>query len=84
MTSLASCGRQHREHPPNVPRNKVATACTLGTALSLGVRHCRTGGGLIALSRRLASDPPWSGSANYTLATGVVIIVLLVAQIALA
>jgi hypothetical membrane protein len=40
--------------------------------------------GLVALSRRLAGDPQWRGLANYSLATGLVMIALFVAQLALA
>jgi hypothetical membrane protein len=41
-------------------------------------------GGLIALSRRMVTDPQWRGLANYTLATGLMMIALFVMQLALA
>jgi hypothetical protein len=35
--------------------------------------------GLIALSRRMTSDPSWRSLATYTLATGIAIVVLFLA-----
>ena len=42
------------------------------------------GGGLIATSVRMASDERWHALANYAFATGLVMIVLFVVQLALA
>jgi len=70
-----------------VPLQAVADGLTyepVGHTVAVFVAFLGAGGGLILMSRRMAGDPSWRSLANYTLATGIAIVVLFLAVGALA
>lgn len=69
---------------PAVDASGNLTYDSLGHTVASFIAFLGTGGGFIAMSRRLAGDSSWRSLATYTLGSGIAIVVLVIAFGALA